>query len=70
MFIFNRPLAAVAAGLATALLVVAADGLCQRGPTVPAAAPAVPTVSAARAPGHTAVTCKAAERCGIVRAGS
>jgi hypothetical protein len=66
MFISSRPFTAVLAGLGTALVVVLADGLCQRPPTGDAAAPVVVTHSA----GHEAVTCVVTERCGIVRAGS
>lgn len=66
MFIFSRPLAAVAAGLGMAFLVVAVDGLCQCSLTPPAAA----TKSAARGTVHEVVTCNAAGPCGIVRAGS
>jgi len=65
MFIFARPLAAVAAGLGTALLVVLADGLCQCSPTPLVAA----TGSVAQDTRHVAVTCNAAGPCGIVRAG-
>jgi hypothetical protein len=66
MFIFTRPLAAVAAGLGTALLVVIADELCQCAPTPAAAAPA-PLVRYAV---HESLTCNAVWPCGIVRPGS
>ena len=67
MFIFNRPLVAVAAGIGTALLVVLADGLWQRAPS---SGDAPPPAAVARGAVHTAVTCAAAEACGMVRAGS
>jgi hypothetical protein len=66
MFIFSRPFAAVAAGLGTALLVVAGDALCQRALT-PAPGP---SGSAMHHVVHTPVTCNRDEPCGIVRAGS
>ena len=67
MFIFNRPLVAVAAGIGTALLVVLADGLWQPAPPCGAAPP---SAAVARGAVNKAVTCVAAEACGMVRAGS
>jgi len=66
MFIFSRPLTAVAAGLGLALLVVVADGLCQCSLTPSAAA----TDAVAHGGVHDTLTCNAAGPCGIVRAGS
>lgn len=66
MFIFSRPFAAVAAGLGTALLVVAGDALCQSYLT-PAPEP---SGSAMHDTVHIPVTCNQDEPCGIVRAGS
>ena len=61
MFIFPRPVSAVAAALAVALLLVVADRLCSadQPPTVAGATPASP-----------AVACAAPPACGIVAAGS
>ena len=67
MFVFNRPFAAVAAGIGFALGVVILSGLCD--PSAPGDAAAVP----ARRPQavvHMALTCVPPEACGIVRAGS
>jgi hypothetical protein len=67
MFIFNRPLGAVAAGLGFALLVVALSGLCHGSP---ASGAAVAGAQPASAGVHMALTCAPPEACGIVRAGS
>jgi hypothetical protein len=67
MFIFNRPFAAVAAGLGFALALAGLAALCEPLPGRDAAAAPV------RAPGmavHIPVTCARPEACGIVRAGS
>jgi hypothetical protein len=67
MFVFNRPFAAVAAGIGFALLVVVLSGLCQGSP---AAGAAPLTTRPATAAVHMSVTCVPPEACGIVRAGS
>jgi hypothetical protein len=54
MFIFARPLRAVAAGLAVALLIVYADHCANRTPSA----------------GAQAASCAAPAACGIFRAGS
>jgi hypothetical protein len=67
MFIFNRPFAAVAAGIGFALALALVSALCEPPPGRDAAAGAV------RAPEmavHIPVTCARPEACGIVRAGS
>jgi hypothetical protein len=67
MFIFNRPFAAVAAGIGFALALALVAALCEPPPGRDAAAGAV------RAPEmavHIPVTCARPEACGIVRAGS
>jgi hypothetical protein len=67
MFIFNRPLAAVAAGLGFALALALVAALCEPLPGRDAAPGAV------RAPElavHIPITCARPEACGIVRAGS
>jgi hypothetical protein len=61
MFIFNRPLQAVLAGLAVAWLVVGLDRLCHPPPT---GASHGPNANATRS------ACAAPAACGIVRAGS
>jgi len=65
MFIFSRPFSAVAAGLATALLVVCIDSACH--PTDMSAS--APVVTATVANGEFPA-CAAPTACGIVRAGS
>jgi hypothetical protein len=67
MFIFNRPIGAVAAGIGFALLVVVLSGLCHGSPAPGAAAADAQPATAAV---HTALTCAPPEACGIVRAGS
>jgi hypothetical protein len=67
MFIFNRPFAAVAAGIGFALALALVAALCEPQPGRDAAPGAV------RAPEmavHIPVTCARPEACGIVRAGS
>ena len=67
MFIFNRPLGAVAAGIGFALALALVAALCEPLPDRDAAPGAV------RAPAmavHIPVTCARPEACGIVRAGS
>ena len=66
MFIFNRPLGAVAAGIgfALAMAVVAAVSEPAPGRDAPAAARA-PAIA-----GHIPLTCVRPEACGMVRAGS
>jgi len=61
MFIFERPLQAVLAGLAVAFLVVWLDRLCHPPPT---GAADVPNANA------TLSACAVPAACGIVRAGS
>jgi hypothetical protein len=61
MFTFTRPLAAVLAGLAVALLIVTLDGLCES---------AEPAVSQQQHPEALASACAPHQPCGIVRAGS
>jgi hypothetical protein len=65
MFIFSRPLRAVAAGLAVALLTVCLDSACEPPEAVAAALPGAAAVAKAAAP-----ACAAPAACGIVRAGS
>jgi hypothetical protein len=67
MFVFNRPLGAVAAGIGFALLVVVFSGLCQGSPASGAAPAAARAITAGV---HMPVTCVPPEACGIVRAGS
>ena len=67
MFIFNRPLGAVAAGIGFALAMVLIAAVTEPAPGRDAAP------AAARAPeiaGHTPLTCVRPEACGKVRAGS
>jgi hypothetical protein len=61
MFIFPRPVSAVAAALAVAVLLVVVDRLCSadQTPTAAAATPATPGAA-----------CAAPPACGIVAAGS
>jgi hypothetical protein len=61
MFIFNRPVSAVAAGLAVALLTVCIDNGCQSHDNTAGASLVAEQPSAA---------CAAPAACGIVRAGS
>jgi hypothetical protein len=67
MFVFNRPFAAVAAGIGFALLVVALSSLCDGSPASGAAAAGAQPATAGV---HMALTCVPPEACGIVRAGS
>ncbi|GAC1452497.1 MAG: hypothetical protein PVS2B3_02670 [Steroidobacteraceae bacterium] len=66
LFIFNRPLAAVAAGIGFALALTVIAALCEPEPggDAPGAVRAPPM--AVQVP----VTCVRPEACGIVRAGS
>lgn len=67
MFIFNRPLGAVAAGIGFALATAVVAALCEPPPgrdAAPAAAPA-PKIAV-----HIPLTCVRPEACGMVRAGS
>jgi hypothetical protein len=61
MFIFNRPVSAVAAGLAVALLTVCVDNACQSYDDTAGASLVAEQASPACAP---------PAACGIVRAGS
>ena len=61
MFIFNRPLQAVAAALGVALLIVWLDRLCP---------PAEPPCDGARIANATVTPCAAPGPCGILRGGS
>ena len=61
MFIFNRPVSAVVAGLAVALLVVCIDNACQ---------PRDNTAGASLVAERASAACAAPAACGIVRAGS
>ncbi len=65
MFIFSRPLRAVAAGLSVALLTVWLDRACEAPVRETAAPPARAAVAKALPP-----ACAPPVACGIVRAGS
>ena len=67
MFIFNRPLGAVAAGIGFALALGVVAAVCERAP----GRDAVPAANQAREMAlHIPLTCVRPEACGIVRAGS
>jgi hypothetical protein len=66
MFIFNRPLGAVAAGIGFALAMALVAALCEPAPGRSAA----PVARAPEIAGHTPLTCVRPEACGMVRAGS
>jgi hypothetical protein len=61
MFIFNRPVSAVAAALAVALLTVCMDNSCQSRDT---------TAGASLVAEHATAACAAPGACGILPAGS
>jgi len=61
MFIFNRPVSSVAAGLAVALLTVCLDNSCQSRDN---------NADASLVAEHASAACAAPAPCGIVRAGS
>ena len=67
MFIFNRPVGAVAAGIGFALAMVLIVAVTEPAPGRDAAPAAVraPEIAA-----HTPLTCVRPEACGMVRAGS
>jgi hypothetical protein len=67
MFIFNRPLGAVAAGIGFGLAMAMVAAICEPAPGRDAAVAAVQAPQIAL---HIPLTCVRPEACGMVRAGS